>query len=166
MAGDRPSKSFSYKSQGVLLLITMAEVSTVSNETSILASLNNLLPNTASRVLLVCVFIFALLLYLLRRWALPKVTDKLGAMMCEVEWIYYRYAEAGLFGKGNEEIHGQLSQLQSNASELREESLRASVSSWSGICAFCRGLSFKIMRCTGEARRLRTQIDVCRLGTL
>jgi hypothetical protein len=88
----------------------MAEVSTVSNETSILASLNNLLPNTASRVLFVCVFIFALLLYLLRRWALPKVTDKLGAIMCEVEWIYYRYAEAGLFGKGNEEFQGQLSQ--------------------------------------------------------
>jgi hypothetical protein len=88
----------------------MAEVSAVSSETSILASLDNQLPNTVSRVLLVSVFIFALLLYVLRRWALPKVTDKLGAIMCEVEWIHYRSAEAGLFGQGNEEIHGQLSQ--------------------------------------------------------
>ncbi|KAF8189535.1 hypothetical protein K438DRAFT_1763743 [Mycena galopus ATCC 62051] len=80
--------------------------------------------------------------------------------MYGIEWIYYRSTEAGLLGQCNTETHAELSQLQTKASELREQSLRASISSWDGLQAFCRGLSFKIMRCTRDAKNLKIRIEV------
>ncbi|KAJ6571291.1 hypothetical protein B0H19DRAFT_1129650 [Mycena capillaripes] len=80
--------------------------------------------------------------------------------MYNTEWIYSRCVEEGLFGECSGEWLVELSQVQKQASELREQSLRASLSSWDEICAFCHGLSFKIMRCTGDARRLKTRIEI------
>ncbi|KAJ7152141.1 hypothetical protein C8R46DRAFT_1357724 [Mycena filopes] len=70
------------------------DVGTVSNETSILTSLENLLPTTAYRVLIGCLFLFALLLFWLRRTTLSRTMNALHAAMCEMEWVYYQSVEA------------------------------------------------------------------------
>jgi len=101
-----------------------------------------------------------MVLYLLRGATLSKATKDLHEVMYNTEWIYYKSAEAGLLGQCSEEIHKELSQLQKKASELREQSLRASVTLWDGVQAFCRGLSFQIMRCTGDAKGLKTRIEI------
>ncbi|KAJ6517375.1 hypothetical protein C8R47DRAFT_252331 [Mycena vitilis] len=100
---------------------------------------------------------FALVFYALRLTTLPRVTDDLHAVMYNTEWIYYRSVEAGLF---DELIRKEFLLLQTRASELREKSLLASLSFREEIWAFCYGLSFTIMRCAGDARRLRTRIEI------
>ncbi|KAF7343748.1 hypothetical protein MSAN_01955400 [Mycena sanguinolenta] len=146
---------------GLDLLITMdSDVSTVSNETSILTSLDNLLSPTVVRVLLASAFALTIVLYLLRGTTRSKATDELERVTYTTELIYYRSVEAGLLGECHAEMHKELSQLQTKASELREQSLGASVSSWDGVKAFCCGLSFKILRCTKDARKLKTKIEI------
>ncbi|KAJ6503773.1 hypothetical protein C8R45DRAFT_924118 [Mycena sanguinolenta] len=137
-----------------------SDVSTVSSETSILTSFDNLLSPTAVRALLASVLALTIILYLLRGATLSKATDELHGAMCNTEWIYYRSAEAGLLVECKAEMHKELSRLQMKASEFREQSLRASVSSWDGAQAFCCGLSFKILRCTRDARKLKTRIEI------
>ncbi|KAJ7664511.1 hypothetical protein DFH06DRAFT_1470851 [Mycena polygramma] len=100
---------------------------------------------------------FALVFYALRLTALPRVTDNLHAVMYNTEWIYYRSVEAGLF---DEHIGKEFLLLQKKASELREQSLLASLSFWGEFWAFCHGLSFRIMRCAEDGRRLKTRIEI------
>ncbi|KAJ7488429.1 hypothetical protein FB451DRAFT_1227273 [Mycena latifolia] len=138
------------------------DVSAVSNETSILTSLNNMLPTTALHAILASIFVFALLLYLLRKTALSKATEEMHATMCSTEWIYYLVVEAGIFDQGSEDIYRDLEQLRVKASLLREQSLRASLSFLAGILAFCGGLSLRIMHCTAEAKVLKTRIEIAR----
>ncbi|KAJ7671782.1 hypothetical protein B0H17DRAFT_1084966 [Mycena rosella] len=138
-----------------------SDVSAVSNETSILTSLNNLLPSSAFHAILACIFFFALLLYALQRTALSKTTEDLHAVICSLEWIYYESAEAGLL-EGNEDISRDLADLRTKASVLREQSLRSSLSVCDAIRAYCCGLSFSIMRCTKDVRVLRTRIEIAR----
>lgn len=87
-----------------------SDVSIVSNETSILASLDNLLPTTAVRALVACIFTLALAVYLLRGASLSRATDNLHGAMCNMEWMYYRSAEAGLLGQCDTGLHEELSQ--------------------------------------------------------
>lgn len=87
-----------------------ADVSDVSNETSILASLDNLLPSVALRVLVPCTLVLALLLYILRKTALSKATRNLHTSMISAEWIYFSSAEAGLFDGHGENIYRELAE--------------------------------------------------------
>ncbi|KAJ7023259.1 hypothetical protein C8F04DRAFT_1401807 [Mycena alexandri] len=140
-----------------------SDVSAVSNETSILSSLDTLLPNTAYRVLVGSLLLFAPLLFSLRRMALRKTMDELHSVMCDIEWVYYQSMEAGLLDGGDSKtLHEELRLLQTKASELREQGLRASTSTWRGVCAVCRGLSLNIMNCDRDAQRLKTQIEIAR----
>ncbi|KAF7343767.1 hypothetical protein MSAN_01957500 [Mycena sanguinolenta] len=136
------------------------DVSIVSNETSILTSFDDLLSPNAIRVLLASAFALTIVLYLLRGTTLSKATDELQSVMYTTEWIYYRSMEAGLLGECRAEMHKELSQLQTKASELREQSLRVSVSFWDEVKACCCGLSFRILRCTKDARNLKTKIEI------
>ncbi|KAK6984865.1 hypothetical protein R3P38DRAFT_3103273 [Favolaschia claudopus] len=137
-----------------------SEVSIVSNETSILASLNDLLPDTASRATLTCIFILALAFHLLRRIALAKVTHEMQWAMYDAEWIYFSSLELGLLHESKDDIIGELLRLQNIASQLREQSLCSSVSSWGRLSALVRGLPFAIMRCTADARRLKIRLEI------
>ncbi|KAJ7723512.1 hypothetical protein DFH07DRAFT_855786 [Mycena maculata] len=138
-----------------------ADVSAVSNETSILASLNNL-PHIAFGILIAGTFVFALGLRILRNTTLSNVTRNLDAVMASAEWMYFSSAEAGLFDQCDDNIAKDLSQLQVIASELREQSLRASLSCWDHLQAYCGGLPLRIIHCTGDAKILKTRIGIAR----
>ncbi|KAJ7108012.1 hypothetical protein C8R43DRAFT_198741 [Mycena crocata] len=138
------------------------DVSAVSNEASILTSLSNLLPSAALHALLGCIFILALLVYAIRTTSLPKATEDLQSAIASTEWIYYSSVEAGLFDQSQDEIRRDLAELQKKASELREESLRASLTVGGGVRAFCWGLSFKVMQCTKDIKILKTNIEIYR----
>ncbi|KAK7020096.1 hypothetical protein R3P38DRAFT_2972924, partial [Favolaschia claudopus] len=97
---------------------------------------------------------------LFRRIALAKVTHKLQCVMCDAEWIYFSSVELGLLHESEHDIIGELSTLQNIASQLREQSLCASVSSCGQLNALVRGLPFAIMRCTADARRLKIQLEI------
>ncbi|KAJ7484843.1 hypothetical protein B0H11DRAFT_1914269 [Mycena galericulata] len=143
-----------------------AEVSDVSNETSLLTSLNNLLPTTTLRVLVGSTFCVTLLFCILRSKALSRVTRHMDAVMVSVEWIYFSSAEVGLLDQDGLKTRHELVELQLAASELRERSLRASLSIWGTVQAFCSGLSFEVLRCTKEAKNLKTRIEIAREAEL
>ncbi|KAJ7121659.1 hypothetical protein C8R44DRAFT_853183 [Mycena epipterygia] len=145
-----------------LIMPTDSDVSTASNEASILSSLNNLLPSAAFRALVACVFALALLLYVVRKMSLSKATEDMHATMFSTEWLYYHSAEAGLVTQWNEDIYDELTKLRTKASFLREQSLRASLSFWDRPRAFCRGLSLEIMRCTKDVKTLKIRIEIAR----
>ncbi|KAJ7768932.1 hypothetical protein B0H16DRAFT_1518658 [Mycena metata] len=140
-----------------------SDVSAVSNETSILSSLDTLLPTTAYRVLVGSLLFLALLLFSLRRMTLKTTMDDLHSAMCDIEWVYYHSMEAGLLDGGNSKtLPEELYLLQTNASELREQGLRASTSTWRGIRAVCGGLPLNIKNCARNAQRLKTEIEIAR----
>jgi hypothetical protein len=153
-------------------------LSDVSNEATVLSSFDSLFPRAVLRVCIISIFVVATTVFALRATSLAKVTADLHRLRCRVECIYYHSVEAGLLTPScNEAIHGDLQRyvpefiptnldsvpvcrLQLKASSLREESLRASLTYWGGICAYCRGLSFELMRCTEEVRILKIRIEV------
>ncbi|KAJ7101225.1 hypothetical protein B0H15DRAFT_406945 [Mycena belliarum] len=137
-----------------------SDVSTVSSETSIMASLSGILPSTAFHALLASAFAFGALLYLLRRTALSTATENLQDTMCRTEWIYYGLVEGGILDVEDKGISRDIAELRTRASALREQSLRASLSVSGGISAYCFGLSFRIMRCTKDVNVLKTRIEI------
>ncbi|KAJ7214484.1 hypothetical protein GGX14DRAFT_563298 [Mycena pura] len=125
-------------------------------------SVSTILPGPALRALVACTLALLLLVFILRATSVSRATEKLRTAMSRAERVYYRSAEAGLLETCSADIHRDFAELQSKASELREQGLRASLSTRDAICAFCRGLSLDILRCVGNARTLKIRIEIVR----
>ncbi|KAJ7214485.1 hypothetical protein GGX14DRAFT_696634 [Mycena pura] len=135
-------------------------MSSVSDETSIAASVSTVLPGPALRALVACTLALSLLVFILRATSVSRATEKLRTVMSRAERVYYRSAEAGLLDRCSADIHRDFAELQIKASELREQGLRASLSTRDTVYALCRGLSLNILRCVGNARTLKIRLEI------
>ncbi|KAJ7624644.1 hypothetical protein FB45DRAFT_1030780 [Roridomyces roridus] len=136
-----------------------ADMSAVSNEASLVSSIANLLPTTVSRVLFAVPFVLTLVLYLTP--SLSKTTQNLHNIMASTEHVFFSSVEAGLFSETSDSaLYADLARLQLTSSELREQSLRASLSTWSYTRATCTGLAFRIRGSVDSATTLKTRIEV------
>ncbi|KAJ7251410.1 hypothetical protein C8J57DRAFT_1474628 [Mycena rebaudengoi] len=87
-----------------------------------------------------------------------RLTRVLVTDMKETEKLYYDAVEAGELPRdaGTEE---ELLGLQKKVSEIREDSLRNSLSTWTALGDFFKGHSITLLQCRDEIQRFNTYIE-------
>ncbi|KAJ7252644.1 hypothetical protein C8J57DRAFT_1351201 [Mycena rebaudengoi] len=87
-----------------------------------------------------------------------RLTRVLVTLMHETDTMYIRAVEAGLVFS---DVDGDtLFKLQIKVSELHEESLGNSLSTWKMFAEFFRGRSLALYRCIGDVQDLKTRIEI------
>ncbi|KAJ7251322.1 hypothetical protein C8J57DRAFT_1238679 [Mycena rebaudengoi] len=87
------------------------------------------------------------------------LTSVLVASITETENSYYDAIEAGEL-TGDVDTEEKLLSLQKKVSEIREDSLRNSLSAWKTLGYFFKGRSITLLRCADEIQRLQTDIEI------
>ncbi|KAJ7252581.1 hypothetical protein C8J57DRAFT_1474213 [Mycena rebaudengoi] len=90
------------------------------------------------------------------------LTSVLVASITETENLYYDSIETGEL-TGDVVTEEKLLSLQKKVSEIREDSLRNSLSAWKMLGDFFRGRSITLLQCAGEIQRFQTDIEETRL---
>ncbi|KAJ7252605.1 hypothetical protein C8J57DRAFT_1474228 [Mycena rebaudengoi] len=88
-----------------------------------------------------------------------RLTQLLVALMHETDTIYIRAVEAGLSPSDVDPAEA-LSKLQIKVSELHEESLRNSLSTWKMLAEFLQGRSLVLYQCIRDVQDLKTRIEI------
>ncbi|KAJ7252565.1 hypothetical protein C8J57DRAFT_1722804 [Mycena rebaudengoi] len=88
-----------------------------------------------------------------------RLTHVLVAFMQETEKLYYGAVEAGEL-PGDVDTEEKLLSLQTKVSEVREESLRNSLSTWTALGDFFRGRSIMPLQSTNEIQSFKTHIEI------
>ncbi|KAJ7252494.1 hypothetical protein C8J57DRAFT_636280 [Mycena rebaudengoi] len=93
-----------------------------------------------------------------RIWPM-RLTHVLVAFMKETEKVYYDAVEAGELPRdiGTEE---ELLGFQKRVSEIRVDSLRSSLSTWTTLSDFFRGRSITLLQCADEIQRFKTHLEI------
>ncbi|KAJ7251408.1 hypothetical protein C8J57DRAFT_1723249 [Mycena rebaudengoi] len=88
-----------------------------------------------------------------------RLTRVLVTDMKETEKLYYDAVEAGELPRdaGTEE---ELLDLQKKVSEIREDSLRTSLSTWTTLREFFQGRSITLLQCRDEIQRFNTRLEI------
>ncbi|KAF8216702.1 hypothetical protein K438DRAFT_2007508 [Mycena galopus ATCC 62051] len=89
-----------------------------------------------------------------------RLTRNLVSAIDEAEKAYLGAIEAGALAGFDAKMEFRLSTLQIKVSNIREASLRNSLSIWLSLEEYCRGRSLTILECMGEVRRLKTDIEI------
>ncbi|KAJ7252649.1 hypothetical protein C8J57DRAFT_1237999 [Mycena rebaudengoi] len=87
-----------------------------------------------------------------------RLTRVLVTLMHETDTMYIRAVEAGLVP--SDVNANALFKLQIKFSELHEESLRNSLSTWNMITEFFRGRSLALYQCIRDGQDLKTRIEI------
>ncbi|KAJ7222963.1 hypothetical protein C8J57DRAFT_1731591 [Mycena rebaudengoi] len=97
--------------------------------------------------------------YMIYRFWPMRMTYILVAFMRETEKLYYDAVEAGEL-PGDVHTEEKLLSLQTMVSEIREASLRSSLSTQKTLGDFFRGRSITLLRCADEIQRFNTHIQI------
>ncbi|KAJ7251325.1 hypothetical protein C8J57DRAFT_1238681 [Mycena rebaudengoi] len=93
-----------------------------------------------------------------RIWTM-RLTYVLVAFMRETKRLYYDAVEAGEL-PGDVDTEEKSLSLQMKVSEIREESLRNSLSTWVALGDFSRGRSIILLQRTNEVQSFKTHIEI------
>ncbi|KAJ6619951.1 hypothetical protein B0H10DRAFT_1131394 [Mycena sp. CBHHK59/15] len=93
-----------------------------------------------------------------------RLTGVLVMTLSQAEDLYQEANEAGLLTSA-ELLHGvrigaTLSRLQREVSEIREATLRRSLSKWGTLGEFFRGRTLTLLQCISEVQRFKTHIEI------
>ncbi|KAJ7917592.1 hypothetical protein B0H13DRAFT_2322339 [Mycena leptocephala] len=88
------------------------------------------------------------------------LTRVLVAAIADVEKIYLEALETGLLSLSDVDTREMLYTLQLTVSEIREASLRNSLSIRSTLLDFIKGHTFTLLRCIREVRALGIRIEI------
>ncbi|KAJ7281407.1 hypothetical protein C8J57DRAFT_1297531 [Mycena rebaudengoi] len=135
-------------------------------ETSLVfASLaDSVFPNRTAASVGASILTLAILYMIYRIWPM-RLTDSVVAFMSETERLYYDAVEAGEL-PGDVGTEEKLLSLQTKVSELREASLRNSLSPWKALGDFFRGRSLTLLQCADEIQRFKTHIEILKEAQL
>ncbi|KAJ7251300.1 hypothetical protein C8J57DRAFT_1238658 [Mycena rebaudengoi] len=86
------------------------------------------------------------------------LTSVLVAFITETENLYYDAIEAGEL-TGDVDTEEKLLNLQKKVSEIREDSLRNSLSAWKTLGDFFKGRSITLLQCADEIQKFQTHIE-------
>ncbi|KAJ7252483.1 hypothetical protein C8J57DRAFT_1722740 [Mycena rebaudengoi] len=88
-----------------------------------------------------------------------RLTRVLVTVMKETEKVFYDAVEAGELPRdaGTEE---ELLGLQKKVSEIREDSLRNSLSTWTALGDFFKGRSITLLQCRDDIQRFNTHLEI------
>ncbi|KAJ7281402.1 hypothetical protein C8J57DRAFT_1297514 [Mycena rebaudengoi] len=135
-------------------------------ETSLVfASLaDSVFPNRTAASVGTSILTLAILYMIYRIWPM-RLTDSVVAFMRETEKLYYDAVEAGEL-PGDVGTGEKLLSLQTKVSQIREASLRNSLSTRKALGDFFRGRSLTLLRCGNEIQRFKTHIEILKEAQL
>ncbi|KAJ7281300.1 hypothetical protein C8J57DRAFT_1500003 [Mycena rebaudengoi] len=126
-------------------------------ETS-LSFLSSILPNSTANTIIGASILTTVTALGIHHISPTRLTHVLVTLMHETDATYIGVMEAGVI-PGDVDTDA-LSKLQIKVSQLHEESLRNSLSTWKMLAEFFRGRSLALYCCIREVQDLKTRIEI------
>ncbi|KAJ7281276.1 hypothetical protein C8J57DRAFT_1219171 [Mycena rebaudengoi] len=126
-------------------------------ETS-LSFVSSILPNNTANTIIGVSILTAATALIIHHISPTRLTRMLVNLMHETDMIYIRAAEAGLVPSDVDA--DTLFKLHIKVSELYEESLRNSLSTWRMLVEFIRGRSLTLYFCIKDIQALKARIEI------
>ncbi|KAJ7491959.1 hypothetical protein FB451DRAFT_1165158 [Mycena latifolia] len=130
----------------------------------------SLITSTPTTSAMAKIFVTALILsstaYILHCASPMRLTRVLVTAIAAAERAYLEAVEDAMITKYDVHIAATLTRLQLKVSELREETLRNSLSYRVSFCEFFKGRTFTVLRSIQDVRRLETHIEILKEGRL
>ncbi|KAJ7281337.1 hypothetical protein C8J57DRAFT_1558883 [Mycena rebaudengoi] len=120
--------------------------------------ISSILPNNTANTIISTSILTAAIALGIHHISPTRLTHVLVTLMHETDTIYIRAVEAGLV-PGDVDAN-TLFKLQIKFSELHEESLRNSLSTWKMLAEFFRGRSLELYQCIRDVQDLKTRIEI------
>ncbi|KAJ7281304.1 hypothetical protein C8J57DRAFT_1297311 [Mycena rebaudengoi] len=127
------------------------------SETS-LSFLSSILPNSTANTIIGASILATVTSLVIHRISPTRLTRVLVSLMHETDATYIGAMEAGVILCDSDT--DALSKLQIKASQLREESLRNSLSIWKMLAEFLCGRSLALYCCIRDVQDLKTRIEI------
>ncbi|KAJ7281318.1 hypothetical protein C8J57DRAFT_1297332 [Mycena rebaudengoi] len=125
---------------------------------TLLSFFSSILPYSTANTIIGASILATVTALVIYRILPTRLTRVLVSLMHETDATYIGAMEAGvILCDGDTDA---LSKLQIKASQLREESLRNSLSTWRMLAEFFRGRSLALYRCIGDIQDLKTRIEI------
>ncbi|KAJ6488094.1 hypothetical protein DFH09DRAFT_1377704 [Mycena vulgaris] len=128
------------------------------------------LPSTpTTNALVATIIIGGITVYGIRHASPTRLTETLLASLYDAEKLYHDAVEAGVLSgsdTSHEQVGAMLRRLQCEVSEIREITLRNSLSRWDTLRDIFQGRSFTVYQCIEEVKRFKTRVEIlkeCRL---
>ncbi|KAJ7281315.1 hypothetical protein C8J57DRAFT_1297327 [Mycena rebaudengoi] len=123
-----------------------------------LSFLSSILPNNTANTIIGTSILTTATALGIHHISPTRLTRVLVTLMHETDATYIGAMEAGvILCDGDTDA---LSKLQVKASQLREESLRNSLSTWKMLAEFFQGRSLALYQCIGDVQDLKTRIEI------
>ncbi|KAJ6488096.1 hypothetical protein DFH09DRAFT_1209940 [Mycena vulgaris] len=120
----------------------------------------SLLPNTsATNIFLASFILTSATAYMIFVASPTRLTRILVTLLDETEKAYLTAIEAGVLCACDVQAH-EISRLRIKVSEIREATLRDSLSSQKALGSFMKGRSFTLFRCVRDTQRFKTGIEI------
>ncbi|KAJ7281257.1 hypothetical protein C8J57DRAFT_73309 [Mycena rebaudengoi] len=133
-------------------------MSTYNIDETSLSFLSSILPNSTANTIICASILTAATALIIHHISPTRLTRVLVALMQETDATYIGAMEAGVIPCAGDT--DTLSKLQIKASQLREESLRNSLSTWKMLAEFFQGRSLTLYRCIRNVQDLKTRIEI------
>ncbi|KAJ7491983.1 hypothetical protein FB451DRAFT_1388424 [Mycena latifolia] len=116
-------------------------------------------PPTSTTKILLGVLGFTAVAYIVYYASPARLTPILVSAIAKTEKTYFEALEAGVLPKSDANTAATLTSLQIKVSNIRETTLRHSLSYRATLGAFLTGHTFTILHCIRDVRRLETHIE-------
>ncbi|KAJ7117795.1 hypothetical protein C8R44DRAFT_879333 [Mycena epipterygia] len=117
-------------------------------------------PMSTTTKVIVGAFLIALMACLIHVASPMRLTYVLVTAIDNVEKTYFEAIEAGVLSKSDAHTVAMLSALQIEVSNIREVTLRNSLSTRWALREFFRGRTLTVLGCIREVRKLETHIEI------
>ncbi|KAJ7491962.1 hypothetical protein FB451DRAFT_1501207 [Mycena latifolia] len=116
-------------------------------------------PTSTAANILLGALVFTAAAYTVYYTSPTRLTPILVAAIAETEKTYFEALEAGVLPKSDADTATTLTSLQIKVSNIREVTLRHSLSYRATLGAFLTGHSFTVLHCIRDVRRLEIHIE-------
>ncbi|KAJ7117769.1 hypothetical protein C8R44DRAFT_879307 [Mycena epipterygia] len=128
------------------------------SETSLSVLVSNP-PTSTTTIVIFTVLVLTMASFIIHFASPMRLTHVLVAAISNVEKSYLEAIEAGALSKTDVHIAEMLSSLQIKVSNIRETTLRDSLSPRRGLREFFKGRTFAVLNCMRELRELEVHIE-------
>ncbi|KAJ7491953.1 hypothetical protein FB451DRAFT_1551420 [Mycena latifolia] len=139
--------------------IPLSEMSSVS-DTSLLVILSAFPGSTVTNILLGALVLVAAAAYTFYCASPMRLTRILVAAISAAEKKYFDAIEDGVLSRSDVQTAEKIASLQIKVSNIREDTLRNSLSYRTSFYAFLKGRTFTILYCIRDVRTLETHIEI------
>ncbi|KAJ7251280.1 hypothetical protein C8J57DRAFT_671971 [Mycena rebaudengoi] len=124
-----------------------------------LSFFSSIFPNNTANAIIGASIITTVTALIIHHISPTRLTRLLVVLMHETDTIYIGAMEARLIS-GDVDTADALSKLHMKVSELHEETLKNSLSTWKMLAEIVRGRSLALYRCIRDVQDLKTRIEI------